>query len=69
MAYAKWFLGIPFWLLVYAACETGVAKLLNLPFWSGLPSVVRILLLVLIIALVTVLVLVALEWTKSGPWR
>ena len=60
-SFAKWFIGLPIVLITYAMLEWLGSKLLALSFWEKMPSAVRVLLLVFIIALVAVAAVVVLK--------
>jgi hypothetical protein len=65
VGFAKWFVGIPVGLAVYGALEWGGDKVLSLPFWSRMPAVARVLLLVLVVALFAVAVLAVESWLHA----
>lgn len=61
-SFVRWFLGIPVGLTIYGVLEWGGGKLLSLALWERMPSVVRVLFLVLLVALIVVAVIAIKGW-------
>jgi hypothetical protein len=60
-AFFRWFVSIPLFFLAWFVVEWVGTKLLSLPFWQRMPSVVRVTLLVVSIVVVIVAVIVTVQ--------
>jgi hypothetical protein len=60
-AFLRWFVAIPLFFVAWFALEWVGTKLLSLPFWQRMPSVVRVTLLVVSIVVVIITVIVTVQ--------
>ena len=65
-SFGWWFVAIPLGLLAYAVLESLGTWSLERPFWQGMPSWARVLLLVAIISLVSVSAVLVSRYTSGA---